>query len=55
MNTRLLTRARSHFCHEMAPRHVQRHNIAAWCRAIRLLGDKWVYAKNVELRRVAPR
>jgi hypothetical protein len=40
----LLRRVRQHFVHDMAPRHTQRHNIAAWVRSVRMLGDKWVYA-----------
>lgn len=50
VNTELLKRARRHFVHDLAPRHVQRHNIAAWARAIRLLGDKWLIAKPQEKR-----
>jgi hypothetical protein len=51
MNTRLLRRVRQHFVHDMAPRHTQRHNIAAWVRSVRMLGDKWVYAKNLAVQR----
>ena len=42
MNTTLLRRARLHFCHDMAPRHIQRHNMREWCRAIRVVGSRWV-------------
>lgn len=48
MNTTLLTRARKHFVHDMAPKHVQRHNIRSWCRSVRLLGAKWLIAKPLE-------
>lgn len=48
VNTALLKRARLHFCHDMAPRHIQRHNVRAWARAVRLLGDKWLIAKPLE-------
>lgn len=50
MNTRLLQRVRQHFVHDMAPRHVQRHNMSAWVRSVRMLGDKWLIAKPRELR-----
>ena len=52
MNTRLLTRARRHFCHPLAPRHTARHNMREWVRAVRLLGDKWLLAKPLERRHV---
>lgn len=47
MNTTMLKRARRHFCHPLAPRSVQRHNMRAWAKAIRMLGDKWLLHKNV--------
>jgi hypothetical protein len=50
MNTTLLRRARMHFCHDMAPRHIQRHNVRAWARAVRMLGDKWLLSQPVERR-----
>ena len=50
MNTNMLTRVRRHFVHDMAPRHVQRHNMRAWVRSVRLLGDKWTIAVHVERR-----
>lgn len=50
MNTVMLRRARRHFQHAMAPVSVQRHNMRAWVRSIRLLGDKWLYAKPMERR-----
>jgi hypothetical protein len=48
----MLKRARKHFCHDMAPRHVQRHNIAAWVRALRFLGDRWLLSKPQERKHV---
>ena len=45
MNIKMLTLARQNFCHPQAPSHVQRHNIRAWVRSIRLLGDKWLLAR----------
>ena len=50
MNTTLLRRVRSHFCHPMAPVTVQRHNMKAWCRSVRMLGDKWLFATPIERR-----
>lgn len=50
MNVTLLRRARMHFVHDLAPRHVQRHNIKSWARAVRLLGDKWVMLRFTEKR-----
>lgn len=42
MNVALLRRARRLFVHDLAPRHVQRHNMRAWVAAVRYLGDKWI-------------
>lgn len=42
MKTNMLTRARAHFINDMAPTHTQRHNMHAWVRSVRLLGDKWL-------------
>ncbi len=41
MNITRLKQARRLFCNSLAPRHVQRHNIRAWVRSVRALGDKW--------------
>jgi hypothetical protein len=46
MKTTLLIRARRHFNSGM--KHIDRHNQRAWIRAIRMLGDKWLLAKQVE-------
>lgn len=54
MNTSILRRVRRHFCHDLAPRSVQRHNIRAWVRSVRMLGDKWVYLSMVERVQRAP-
>ena len=48
MNTTLLRRVRRHFIHDMAPSHTARHNMRAWVRSVRLLGDKWLFAKPIE-------
>jgi hypothetical protein len=50
MNTAILARLRRHYCHAMAPRSVQRHNMRAWVRSVRMLGDKWLFAKPMERR-----
>ena len=48
MNTTMLKRVRRHFVHNMAPRHIQRHNMLAWVRSVRHLGDKWLIAKPMK-------
>lgn len=50
MNAALLRRARQHFVHSMAPRHIQRANMRSWVRALRMLGDKWLLARPMERR-----
>ena len=47
MNTKLLATARRHFCRDYIPLSTQRHNIRAWVRSLRLLGDKWLLAQNI--------
>ena len=47
MKTQALRHVRKLFCHENAPRSVQRHNCRQWVRLIRFLGDKWLLAKPV--------
>lgn len=47
MNASMLRIARKHFCHDLAPRSIQRHNIRAWVRSLRNLGDKWLLAKPI--------
>lgn len=47
MNTKALRHVRKLFCHENAPRSVQRHNCRQWVRSIRFLGDKWLLAKPI--------
>lgn len=48
MNTTRLRQARRNFVHPMAPRSVQRHNMRAWVRSIRMLGPKWQLARHLE-------
>lgn len=50
MNITLLRRVRSHFVHDLAPRHIQRANIRAWVISVRFLGPRWLIAKPMERR-----
>jgi hypothetical protein len=45
MNTHYLQRVRQHF--NCAERHINRHNMRAWVRSVRFLGDKWLLAEQV--------
>lgn len=47
MKTKLLTLARKNFCHAGVPVQTQRHNMRAWVRSLRFLGDKWLLAKTI--------
>lgn len=47
MNSTLLRIARRNFCRDYIPRATQRHNIRAWARSLRLLGDKWLLAQPI--------
>ncbi len=49
MNTAMLTRARRLFDRPGIPRHVVRHNCRQWARSVRLLGDKWLIAKPINI------
>lgn len=49
MNTTRLRQARRLFTNELAERSQIRHNIRAWVRCLRAMGDKWVYAKTIRL------
>ncbi len=44
MKTHVLTRVRKHFNSDLVPASTNRHNARAWCRAVRLLGDRWLLA-----------
>ena len=48
MKTNMLKRARIHFCVATVPAHTQRHNMRAWVRSVRILGDKWLMVRMVE-------
>lgn len=41
-----LRQARRMFCHPLAPRTVQRHNMKSWVKSLRQLGDKWLLARR---------
>jgi len=52
MKTNMLKRARKLFRVATVPTHTQRHNMRAWVRSVRQLGDKWIMLDMVE--RTAP-
>lgn len=37
------------FRNDLAPRNVRRHNARQWLAAIEKLGDRWLFARPVEL------
>lgn len=48
MKTGMLRKARSLFCHDLAPIHIQRANIRKWVMSVRYLGDRWLLANPVQ-------
>jgi len=46
MRTRALRLVRQMWSVEGVPRETQRHNMRQWARSVKLLGDKWLLAKN---------
>jgi hypothetical protein len=48
MNIHYLVRVRQHFNNPLAPISVNRHNMRAWIKSIRFLGDKWLLSKPVQ-------
>jgi hypothetical protein len=48
MKTNMLKRARRLFRVTSVPIHTQRHNMRAWVRSVRFLGDKWLMVRMVE-------
>lgn len=46
MKTDILIRVRKHFNSDLVPASTNRHNQLAWCRAVRLLGDRWILANG---------
>ena len=47
MNTHHLIKVRRMFTNDFTPRNTIRHNIRAWVRSVRFLGDKWLVAKPI--------
>ena len=47
MNTSILKRARELWCIQSVPREIQRHNLRAWVRSVRFLGDKHLLATKI--------
>jgi hypothetical protein len=47
MNTRLLTKVRTHFNCDLVSREQNRSNQRKWVRAVRMLGDRWLLAGSV--------
>ena len=48
MNTTRLKQARRLFVHQDVDASTARHNMRQWAKALRMLGDKWLLAGNVE-------
>lgn len=51
MNATRLRQARRLFNNPLAPDDTVRHNIRAWVRSLRHLGDKWLFAKPINMQR----
>jgi hypothetical protein len=47
MNTTRLAQARRLYNSDLAPREVNRANQLKWVRSIRMLGDKWLFARTL--------
>lgn len=50
MNSSMLRIARKHFCRDYIPRSTQRHNMRAWVRSLRVLGNKWLLAESITIK-----
>lgn len=48
MNTAILKRARELWAINDVPRDIARHNIRAWVKSVRLLGDRALLANKIE-------
>lgn len=48
MNTTRLKQARRLFARPGVPQSTARHNIRAWTRSVRQLGDRWLLAKPID-------
>ena len=53
MNTTRLAQARRLYNSDLAPREVNRANQRKWARSIRILGDKWLFARTLTLSSLA--
>ncbi len=53
MNTRMLTRARELFSVDYMPQEINRANQRKWVRSIRVLGDKWLLSKSLDIEMLA--
>ena len=53
MNTHHLRRVRRMFNSEYVSRSTNRHNMRAWVRSVRMLGNSWLLAQPVTLKRRA--
>jgi len=51
MNTKMLVKAWQLFSVEYMPPEINRANQRKWIRSIRILGDKWLLAKHIEIER----
>ena len=47
MKTAALTLVRKHFNSPLVADAINRRNRLAWCRSVRLLGDRWLLAKPI--------
>jgi len=54
MITTRLAQARRLFNSDLAPREVNRANQLKWARSIRILGDKWLYARTLDCKQLKP-
>jgi hypothetical protein len=48
MNVRMLRHVRQLWNVPFVPQSINRANQLKWVRSVRLLGDKWLLAKNIE-------
>jgi hypothetical protein len=48
MNVRMLRHVRQLWNVPFVPESINRANQLKWVRSVRLLGDKWLLAKNIE-------
>jgi hypothetical protein len=47
MKTTVLKRARELWCNQFTPVPVQRHNIRAWIKSVRFLGENHLLSKKI--------